>query len=328
MTSRRRAAVLLTLASLLYVPAGVRAEAQRKAPEVIERVAAVVNDQAVLLSDLRRRAVPFIEPALEGAAGESERSARLKTLYGRLLDQLVEEELVEQTARKNHVTVDELEIDQAIENVRRQNNMTEEQFWQAVRGQGFTDKQYRQDVRKQLLRLKVLNQRVRSRINIGDRAVRDAYDDRVREARRTQRFAASHVFLPLPPTASATEVARAMKEAEELRKTLTPANFEATAARVGGGDLGWLEQGDLPKVLEEALLEISEGEIGAPVRGPSGVHVFYVRERQSGAQKLPSFEEARAGLQRELLDKAMQRQEELFIKGLRRDAVIELRPGK
>jgi peptidyl-prolyl cis-trans isomerase SurA len=307
---------------LLVLLAGVSVHARA---EVIERVAAIVNDQALMLSELRRRAGPFLEPALEGAADAKERSKRIKQLYARLLQQLVDEELVEQAARKNHVSVEPAEIEAAIDNVRQQNGLSEDKFWEAVRAQGYNESQYRTDVRKQLLRLKVLNQRVRSHINVSEQTVRDAYDDRVRTARRTQRFRAAHVFLPLAPGASATEVSRVLKQAIELRKQLTPATFDETAKRVGGGELGWLDQGDLPAVLEEALLGINEGDIGLPVRGPSGVHIFLVRERQSGAQQLPAFDQIRAELQRDLLDKAMQRQEELFIKGLRRDAVIELK---
>jgi peptidyl-prolyl cis-trans isomerase SurA len=321
----RAGALGLRLGALLLLGlAGVGTSATARA-EVIERVAAIVNDQALLLSELRRRAAPFIEPALDGATTANEREKRLDQLYSRLLQQLVDEELVEQAAKKNHVGVEGAEIEAAIQNVRQQNGMTEDRFWEAVRAQGYNEAQYRMDVRKQLLRLKVLNQRVRSRINITDQTVRDAYDDRLRNARRTQRFRAAHVYLPLPASASATEVARVMNEAIELRKKLTVANFDETTKQAGGGELGWLDQGDLPAVLEEALLGINEGEIGMPVRGPSGVHVFLVRERQSGATTLPEFEQVRAQLERELLDKSMQRQEELFIKGLRRDAVIELK---
>lgn len=293
--------------------------------EVIERVAAVVNDQAILLSDLRRRAAPYLEQAVSDAADQNERMARIKKIYKQLLQQLVDEELVEQAAKKMSVSVTDSEVDQAIDNVRRQNGMTEEVFWQAVKAQGFTDKQYRVDVRKQLLRLKVLNQRVRSRVNMTEQTIHEAYDDRVRDARRAQKFRASHVFTPLPPNASATEVAQAMNAAKQTRAQLTSDNFDRVAAQTrGGGDLGWLDQGDLPDVLEEALLGLSEGEIGQPVRGPSGIHIFIVRERQSGEDALPPFEQMRAQIQNELLDKAMQRQEELFIKGLRRDAVIDM----
>lgn len=291
--------------------------------EIIERVAAVVNDRAILLSDLRRRASPFLQQALADVTEQRERVARVEQIYERLLQQLIDEELVEQAARKMHVSVTETEVDQAIDNVRRQNSLTEDAFWEAVKAQGFAEKQYRQDVRKQLLRLKVLNQRVRSRVNITEQIVREAYEDRVRQGRRAQKFHASHVFMPLPEDATATEVAQAMSEAKRLRSQLTPENFADRAAQGRGGDLGWLDQGDLPEVLEETLLGLSEREISEPVRGPSGIHVFIVYARQSGKNEIPAFDQAKAQIHAELLDRAMLRQEELFIKGLRRDAVIE-----
>lgn len=293
--------------------------------EPIERVVAIVNDEAVLLSDLRRRAAPYLEHALRGIDADADKKARIKELYKTLAQQLIDEELIEQTARKMTISTSSLEVDQAIDNVRRQSGLEEAAFWEAVKAQGFTEKQYRDDVRKQLLRLKVINQRVRARVNISEQTVRDAYEDRVRQARRSQRFRAAHVFLALPEGASATDVKAALQKAAELRSRLTPETFEAAATQNGGGELGWLDQGDLPNVLEETLLGLNVGEISQPVRGPSGVHVFLVRERQAGKEGTASFEESRAQIQRELLDRAMQRQEELFLKGLRREAVISTR---
>jgi peptidyl-prolyl cis-trans isomerase SurA len=294
--------------------------------EPIERVVAVVNDEAVLLSDLRRRATPYLEHALRGTVSEVERKTRIKQLYEQLAQQLIDDELIEQSARKMMITVASLEVDQAIDNVRRQSGLEEPRFWEAVREQGFTDAQYRQDVRKQLLRLKVINQRVRSRVNISEETVRETYEDRVRQGRRSQRFRAAHIFFALPETASATMVSEVSKQAEQLRSKLTAVeSFDAAAKDHGGGELGWLDQGDLPNVLEDTLLGLNVGEIGAPVRGPSGIHIFLVRERQAGKDAQPPFEEQKAAIQRELLDKAMQRQEELFLKGLRREAVITMR---
>jgi peptidyl-prolyl cis-trans isomerase SurA len=209
--------------------------------------------------------------------------------------------------------------------VRQQNSLTADKFWEAVKGQGFTEKQYRADVRKQLLRLKVTNQRVRSRINVNDDTVREEYEDRVRKARRRQRFHAAHVFMPLQPTASATEVTEAVRSATELRAKLTADNFDAAMTERGGGDLGWLDQGDLPEPLENALLNLEPSQISQPVRGPSGVHIFILRERQSGGAQLPTFAEAKENIYRDLLDRAMARQQELFLGELRRAAVIELR---
>ncbi len=312
-------ACLLALCTL-PVAAPVAASA-----EIVERVVAVVNDDAIFLSELRRRAGPFLEQ-VAADPDANERKAHIKKLYDHFLSELVDEQLIQQTARKMNINVSSVDVDQAIENVRNQNTLSTEQFWEAVKGQGFTEKQYREDVRKQLLRLKVTNQRVRSRVNISEDTVKDEYDDRVRSARRRQRFHAEHLFLPLAATASATEVVKAMKSAQELKKGLSPETFEAVMNAHGGGDLGWLDQGDLPEDLENALLALEPGQISEPVRGPSGVHVFWLRERQAGGISVPPFAQAKETIYRELLDKQMAKQQDLFLAELRRAAVIDLKP--
>jgi peptidyl-prolyl cis-trans isomerase SurA len=319
---RLSVAALSHVVSLLWLASQTAGIARA---DVIERVVAVVNEDAIFLSELRRRAAPFLEQVAQ-VGDEATRKERIKRLYQQFLDQLVDEELIEQTSRKMSVTVSSLEVDQAIENVRTQNSLSLEQFWEAVKTQGFTEKQYREDVRKQLLRLKVTNQRVRSRVDINEDTVREEYDERVRSARRRQRFHAAHVFLPVDAAASATDAAETLKRAQKLREGLSAATFDETMNRTGGGDLGWLDQGDLPEDLELALLAMEPGEISEPVRGPSGVHVFLLRERQAGSTQVPSFAEAKDAIYRELLDKAMLRQQEIFLAELRRSAVIELRP--
>jgi peptidyl-prolyl cis-trans isomerase SurA len=317
--SKRNIVVFASLLAALFVQLSRPAHA-----EIIERVVATVNDDAIFLSELRRRAAPFLEQVISGAS-EAERPQRIKRLYAQFLKELVDDQLIEQTARKMNVVVSSSDVEQAIENVRKQNNLDTAKFWEAVKSQGFTEKQYRADVRKQILRLKVTNQRVRSRVNLNDDTVRQEYDDRVRKARRRLRFHPEHVFIGLPQTASATEVANAMKQAQELRATLTPDNFSSVASQRGGGDLGWLDQGDLPEELENALAALEPGQISPPVRGPSGVHIFLLRERQTGGVKIPSFEDAKDEIYRELLDRAMAKQQELFLADLRRNAVIETR---
>ena len=316
--SKSRSAIWLVASALALV------QTSSARAEVIERVVATVNDDAIFLSELRRKAAPFLEQVVTGAS-ESERPNRIKRLYEQFLKELVDEQLIEQTARKMNVVVSSSDVEQAIENVRKQNSLDSARFWEAVKGQGFTEKQYRADVRKQILRLKVTNQRVRSRVNLNDDTVREEYDDRVRKARRRQRFHAEHIFIGLPQTASATDVATALKKAQDLRSGLTQDNFASVASQRGGGDLGWLDQGDLSEDLENALLALDPGQISAPVRGPSGVHIFLLRERQSGGVQIPPFEEAKEVIYRELLDRAMAKQQELFLADLRRNAVIDSR---
>jgi peptidyl-prolyl cis-trans isomerase SurA len=319
-TERRHHIVWALLLALPLVTPAVTARA-----EIIERVVAVVNDNAILLSELRRRAVPFLPQVMSDSANEMERVARLEKLYEELLDHLIEEQLYEDAAKKGGVRVTDADVQRAIGNVQRQTGLEGDAFWEAVREQGMTEVQYRTDLRRQLLRLKVLNERARGRVNISEQDVRLRYEEELRKANRQLRFHASHCFFAVDPGATATQVAAVRRRSTETHETLTGANFDACIDAHGGGDLGWLSQGDLPADLEKVLLTLQPGDVSQPARGPSGYHIFLLHERELGGANIPPFEQAKEALFREMLDKAMARQEKILVDELRRQAVIKRR---
>lgn len=290
--------------------------------EIVDRVVAVVNDEAIFLWQVRQRSVPFLDQ-IRAARTQEDRVRMRDELYQRVLDELIDEELIRQAARELDITVTQSEVERAIRNVIVQNGMDEETFWAAVRGQGYTEAGYRADVARQLLRLKVLNQRVRDRVNITEPDVRREYDQQLRLLTRRLRFRASHIFFPLAEDASPPEVARARQEAEQLRTTIhDAAGFELAIEGHIGGELGWLNQGDLPPALEEALQALQPGEVSAPVRGESGYHIFLLHERERGDADVPTYEEVRDEIYGRLLEEAMARQEQLYLEELRRNATI------
>lgn len=315
MTSRARCA-----AGLLLVVPGLLFAAPARA-EVIERVVATVNDDAVFLSELRRRAAPFLERAMQ-APTEAQRMQAIEELYRQLLDRMVQEELFIQAADRMQVSVSRAEVDRAIGNVQRQSGLPDAQFWEAVRAQGFTPDQYRSDVRRQLLRLKVLNARARGRVNITEEQVRERYQMQVARARRTSRFRSAQLFFEVPSGVSATEVAEIRQRASALRDVLTSADDFWDE---GGMDLGWLSQGDLPQALEDALMGLEEGQISGVVRGPAGFHIFLLQERDQASASVPTYEDVRMEIYQGMMEEAMTRQEQLFLEELRRQAVVDVR---
>lgn len=301
------------------------AAADRARAEIVERVVAVVNDEPILLSDLRRRAVPLLPQVMTQASNEMERVARLEQLYKELLDHLIEEQLYRQAAKKRGVRVTDADVQRAIGNVQRQTGLQGDAFWQAVQEQGLSEAQYRKDLRRQLLRMKVLNERARGRVNISEQDVREKYEERLRKANRELRFRASHCLFAIDDDMGATEMAEVRQRVSEVHGTLSPKEFAACVDANGGGDLGWLSQGDLPEQLESVLLAMQPGEVSAPTRGPAGYHIFLLHERELGGSDLPPFEQAREAIFREMMDRAMAQQEELLVEELRREAVIQRR---
>jgi peptidyl-prolyl cis-trans isomerase SurA len=314
----RRLSVGLVLLGL-----SATASAAEKDPgEVIERIVAVVNSEPLLLSELRTRATPFLSRVMQ--APEMQRMALMQQLYGELLTQLIDERLLEQEARKLSISVLSSDVDRAIENVQRQNNMKDAEFWEAVAAQGFAKDQYKSDVRRQLLRLKVINQKVRSRINVTEADVRRKYEETLRSARRSALFQVAHVFMAVESD-SVAKLAKVRGEADALRAQLNPENFEKAMADHGGGELGWVSQTDLPEVLADALLSLEPGQISAPVRGPAGIHIFFMRDRKLGQENVGDYEQTKAELYRQMVDQAMAKQEVAYLSELRKQSLINRR---
>lgn len=298
------------------------AEAKAAEGEVIERIVAVVNGDPLLLSELRTRAAPFLARVMQ--APEMQRMALMQQLYGDLLTQLIDERLLEQESRKLSISITSTDVERAITNVQRQSGLKDAEFWEAVRGQGFQPDQYKSDVRRQLVRLKVINQKVRSRINITEDDVRRRYDEQLRTARKSAKFDVAHVFMGVEGD-SVTKLSVARAKADTLKATLTPENFDAAMSEYGGGNLGWVSQGDLPEALASALIALEPGQISEPVRGPSGLHIFLLRERKEGESVIGAYEQVKQSIFGELLDKAMAKQEAAYLAELRKQSLISRR---
>lgn len=231
-----------------------------------------------------------------------------------------------QAADRMQVSVTRAEIDRAIANVQRQSQLNDDDFWAAVRSQGFTPEQYRSDVQRQLLRLKVLNNYARNRVNITEDQVRQRYEMSVANARRDLRYSVDQIFIGVPSGASATELAAARAQAQQIRDAIHDEDeFGQAMAQVGGGSLGWLTQGSLPEAVENQILALEVGEVSQPIRGPAGFQIFFLRDRQQGAEGAPAYEQVRMQVYQEMMQEAMAHQEEIFLAELRRQAVIDVR---
>ncbi|RLB56248.1 MAG: hypothetical protein DRJ42_03900 [Deltaproteobacteria bacterium] len=316
-------ALALVIAGAAFAPFGplgaapAAAQAQQER-DVIERVVATVNDEAIFLSQLRRRAVPFLEQAM-GAPTEVERMAALEALYAQLLDALVDEQLIQEAARDMQVRVTNADVSSAIDNVRSQSQLSDDDFWSAVRAQGFTEAQYRGDVRRQLLRLKVLNTRARGRVNITESDVEGRYRQLVRDQDAGSCFEVQMIVIPFSPAATATEVAEARRQADEIHAQATPDTF----ADHGGRDLGRVCEGDLQPALMQVLTGASPGDITDPVTVGNGFVLLHVTSR--AASNVPPYAQVRQRMYQQMMQEAMQRQERIFLDELKRNAVIDRR---
>jgi peptidyl-prolyl cis-trans isomerase SurA len=299
--------------------------------ELVDRVAAVVNDDVIALSEVEKRAAPEIAAANQNRDPEKRAELRKQALQA-ALDRLIGEKLMEKQMDELGIDVTEQEVDLGIEDVRKQNNFDPEQFEQALRSEGYTMKEYRDFMRKHLRRLKLVNLKVRSKVKMSEKDLRTAYDQWARLEQADPEIHARHILVKVDPNASAEQVAKALAKAKALAaEARKPGVDFAELARTKsdgpsapeGGDLGTFRRGVMVPEFDKVAFALPEGGVSDPVRTRFGWHVIKVEKRL--AVPVKSFEEMKDQLQEKLVREQLEKYTDQYVKELRQQAAVEVR---
>jgi parvulin-like peptidyl-prolyl isomerase len=190
---------------------------------------------------------------------------------------------------------------------------------------------YRADLKRQLLRFRVLNVAVGSRVNISDDEVKAYYERHMKDMANVQ-VRASHVFIAIPDGADATAVKEKHAQAEKiLERAKAGEDFaklarelsDDAATRAEGGDLGYFGKDMLPKAIEEMVFAMKPGEIRGPVRADRGFHVIKLVDRKTKDSK--PLDEVKDDIRMQLRQKDMERQTKIYLAELRKKSLVDIR---
>jgi peptidyl-prolyl cis-trans isomerase SurA len=312
------AATLVALAA----PPAVRAD-----PVTIEKIVAVVNAEVILLSELRDKA-----QQMPGQQNIDDSTSDGKKRLRQVLDRMVDDLLVLQQASELKLSVEEAEIDRAIEEVKKSNNLDAEQFKTALAEQGYTMATFRRDMRRQILRLKVVNTAVRSRVNITDEDIKAFYERSARQAGGHRQAHVRHILIAVPAGDRDVEARRklAMRVIEEARGG---AEFAALAKKYSddaltksdGGDLGWLKEGEgLPEAMNEVVFSMDQpNEVRGPVKTDRGFEILQFIEHRDGDVR--PLADVKDQIRAQLYQEQMEKQTTSWVSELHKKAHVDVR---
>ncbi len=302
----------------------------KKTGKEINAIAAIVNDAVITLNELNRESVPAINDAeKKGTLNNADRAKIRRTV----LDHLIEKSLTEQKIKELNIRVSEEEIRQAIDDVRKQNNIpSQEALVTALASQGLSFDQYRTQLQEQLEKLKLVSMEVRAKVLVSETEMRDYYAANLAKYTEEESFRARHIFFKTgekaPPAeilksqATALAVLADAKEGKDFAD-LAKKFSEDPAARKDAGDLGSFKKGDMQPELEKAILSLKPGEISELVRTPIGLHIIKLEARVAGAAK--PFEGVKAEIEEILYRKKSEERFNQWAKELRSKASIEIK---
>lgn len=288
----RRAALVFS-AVLLF---GQGAEAAQSG-----RIAAVVNDEAISFNELNARLKLVLE-----SAGMQDSDEMRQRLSPQIISVLVDETIRMQEAKNLKLEIDDNELNQGIAALAAQNNMRPEQLLEMLKVRGIKLSTLTDQIRAQIAWTKVIGRKVRPQIDITERDVQ-AELERLKASVGKMQFLVSEIFLPVEKPEddrSVRQTALKIKQQAAQDPNSFPKlaqQFSRAAGAEQGGDIGWVQQGQLAETMTAALEHLSAGQVSAPVRSLTGYHIYLLRSKKQFAESDIPTEEAvfeRLGLQR------------------------------
>ena len=223
----------------------------------------------------------------------SEREARQKAEQERavLLDQLIRQMLLVETALTLKVEISEAEVEQYIQNFKDQYKIeTEEGLAQALKKEGYTSMSFREQAKRNLMAEQLVMQRILPRLQIRDSDVQEFFEEnRPQLPTKTDRVHLRHIFVAFKPGEADRKLA--LDEISAVFQELAAGkDFEQLAQRhaddehrnTGVGSLNELpiaEMDNLSTTFRDALAELSVGETSEPVEGNDGFYLFKVERK-------------------------------------------------
>ncbi|GBE39718.1 MAG TPA: hypothetical protein ENG75_00155 [Nitrospirae bacterium] len=292
---------------------------------LLDRVVAVVNDDVITWSELRKNIELDAGEQLKGLEGEA-REKKISELEKVFLEGLIDLKLQLQQARMNGFDVRDSELDSAVADIKRKYNLTDNDLAKTLEKEGLTMEEYRTQMQEQILLAKIVNYEIRDKILVKDKEIQEYYSANEKEYGTEKKvrirqllFAANRddAGQKTETEAMAEEAIKRIDKGEDFAK-VTDMFVEENKA--SGGDLGYVSFGGLLKEIQDAIAPLQEGEVSRPFWSSAGLHIVKLEDTVPALEA----EGVRNRIKETLFQKAFRSKYEDWLKTLREKASIEM----
>ncbi|MCI5125683.1 MAG: hypothetical protein D3925_14715 [Candidatus Electrothrix sp. AR5] len=269
--------ILLTFVSVTHAPV-----AQSK---IIDSSVAVVNEDVITLSDVNTIGDAIFRKITEEAPPE-QREEALKQARRKIITQLIENKLLTQQATALNLSVAEAEINRAQNQVLQRNGFTDEDFKAELKNTGLSEAQYRETLREQILRSKLINYEVRSKIVVPDEEIQRYFEQQYSKEAKAEGYYLLQLGVSWTDSAQTSGVPATKKDARkrvEMAHKLAKKgqDFKDLARKYSnlpsaadGGDLGIFEKNEMAAYMQDAVTTLQPGEISPIIERPAS-YIFF-----------------------------------------------------
>lgn len=294
-----RLLLLCLLSSLVLAPA--RAQTRRPDPVEVDRIVAVVNDEAITAFELRTRLVK-VENQLRA---QNVQLPPRDVLERQLLERMITDRVQIQFAKETGLRISDIELDAAMRRIAEGNRLSLQDFRAALEKDGISWSKFREEIREEIVLSRLRDREVESRIVVSDGEIDNylANPDQGGNLGNIE-VQTAHIVVRVPEQASPDQLmrigARAQAALDQLRRGENFAKVAATYSDapdgLSGGSMGTRPLDRLPALYADAIVKLKPGEVSDILRSPAGFHIVKLIDRQgdAGTKSMASLKQTQA----------------------------------
>ena len=258
--------------------------------EEVDAIAAIVDDDVVLVSELLNRYELFVAQAKQ--TGATEIPPR-ETVLNQLMERLIVESLQIQEAERRGIIIDDETLTEAVTTFAGQNGMDLDGFQQSLAEEGVSYRSFREDIRREMLLSRVQRDMVNRQIYITEQDVADLRGSPFFKEWVSDQYRVGHILLRIEDPLSnvavraandmAVDILGKLRIGEEFGKLAIAHSAGSTALE--GGDLGWRRAAELPSLFSETVIELEIGETPDPITNSLGIHIIQLLDKRGASMQ-------------------------------------------
>ncbi|MDQ4423997.1 MAG: peptidylprolyl isomerase [Thalassolituus sp.] len=265
------------------------------APQMIDRVVAVVDDDIIMESELEQRIKTV------GVQNNQNELPEAGTLREQVLERMITESVQLQMADRAGIRISESQLDDAMGRIAAQNGMSLAEFQQAMASEGVSFAYAREQIRNEMRISRVQQYQVGERIQITDQDIDYFLASDIGRIASAAEYKLRHILISVRSGAAPQEYKEAEAKADKLVAELRDgADFAKTAmaesqgrTALNGGDMGWRKDAQLPSIFADIAPKMSVGDVSEPIRTASGFHIIKLEDKRGGNSQLIQQAEVR-----------------------------------
>jgi peptidyl-prolyl cis-trans isomerase SurA len=295
---------------------------------VVNRIVATVNGDIITLHELNASIKKFTGAELSDLQVSG--TGKFNELRRAVLNTMINDKIAQQQIAKLEIKVSEKDIEESIEQVKRENNLTQEELLEGLKAEGITLEEYKKRIKGEIERFQLVNREVKSKIVVTEQEVKTHYQEHRKAYSQAHEVRLGRIFLSVGDMGDREQRVRARDlGAEIVQRVREGEDFSELAKRhsqgpsaADGGDLGWLALANLQQELRERIGKLSAGECTDLMPAPSGFQIIKVVDvKRAGIKPL---EEVRDSIYSKLYKEKVEKRYVAWIEELRGKSFIKV----